>query len=75
MRSVFEKYDGKNTESRVVDYLQEQVRKYLTIVWKRTVGPKQGIQAGKGGERMSILELGSYMIDMSDICIRANKYM
>lgn len=29
MRSVFDKYDGKNPESTVVDYLQEQVRKYL----------------------------------------------
>lgn len=38
MQSVFEKYDGKNPESKVVDYLQEQVRKYLSIVWKRTVG-------------------------------------
>uniref|UniRef100_A0A8C3UEB2 Tetraspanin n=2 Tax=Catharus ustulatus TaxID=91951 RepID=A0A8C3UEB2_CATUS len=25
MRSVFEKYDGKNSESEVVDYLQEQL--------------------------------------------------
>lgn len=38
MRSVFEKYDGKNPESTVVDYLQEQVKKHLGIVWKRTVG-------------------------------------
>lgn len=29
MHSVFEKYDGKNSESAVVDYLQEQVRKLL----------------------------------------------
>lgn len=29
MRAVFEKYDGKNSESAVMDYLQENVRKPL----------------------------------------------
>lgn len=29
MHSVFGKYDGKNAESSVVDYLQEHVRKHL----------------------------------------------
>lgn len=29
MRSVFEKYDGRNSQSAVVDYLQENVRKPL----------------------------------------------
>lgn len=29
MNEVFEKYDGKNSESKAVDYLQTQVNNYF----------------------------------------------
>lgn len=66
MQSVFEKYNGENPESTVVDYLQEQVRKHLNFpenyFKKEQLSRKEGVWAGKRGEEGQygcILELSS----------------